>query len=665
MLVALIAEAIYRTTPDVLFPSLLWGATTCAMLVGFFLRGERAALSALAPVGAIGLVMMAAAVVVSFFLDVSTSRGQEPLRFALQMFLAIAAGPAIPALAYGMTIELGLWFSSARRTFPVAALCLLFAFCASAFVPAGLYGQAFAKNDGPSLMTPLQWLNALGAAAPAAPRSPLRAPSSGRVLSVAMPGSRIDPEHHRGDRQRLRDELSQCRSLRRAARRRDARLRGLSGGAFQPCSGTHSARGLHLCRGEIARLAASQEEAHTTADGDAKVFVCHATEDTATAERVCAALHANGVATWLARRDLLPGQKWELEIRKALRGSRCCLAFLSSHSARRGYVHTELRMALNVLSQIPDGDVFIIPIRIDECELPDARLSELHRVDLEPSFEDAIDRALVGPIQQAGHARALVGDPGPIEQPAEPPGAAPARTAAPAPPRGGPEIPDGGSNPLDSDLARCKLLPDGKLMPFVDAAIAAAAGALGSRTIDPQYLEGYARHGAGECRALSALRLSHEARTARRALTAESRPATRHQRSHPEGVREKHGRRTPQAVPRRRLDRLVARAHRQTLPFGRNRRSRGHQQSGARREGQGAERRRRGSGRQGSPCRDRTLAGGGTDRPGDRRATARRSRAANPGTAAEVLGMLGAVFPAPLSASAAATIQMLSSLLRR
>ena len=58
----------------------------------------------------------------------------------------------------------------------------------------------------------------------------------------------------------------------------------------------------------------------------------------------------------------------EVEIPKAIRASDYILIFLSKTSvAKRGYVQKEFKLALEVLREIPEGTIYAIPVRLDEC----------------------------------------------------------------------------------------------------------------------------------------------------------------------------------------------------------------------------------------------------------------------------------------------------------
>lgn len=52
-----------------------------------------------------------------------------------------------------------------------------------------------------------------------------------------------------------------------------------------------------------------------------KVFLCHAATDKPMVRDLYKRLVADGVDAWLDKEKLLPGQDWELEIRKVVRAS--------------------------------------------------------------------------------------------------------------------------------------------------------------------------------------------------------------------------------------------------------------------------------------------------------------------------------------------------------
>lgn len=121
-----------------------------------------------------------------------------------------------------------------------------------------------------------------------------------------------------------------------------------------------------------------------------KIFLAHAVEDKIKVRELCDALREKGFRPWLDERDLLPGQNWQVEISKAIRECDIFLACLSRISVQKsGYIQKELRLALVTYSERPPDKIFIIPVKLDDCEVPPIRLPELgldlthiHRVKL-------------------------------------------------------------------------------------------------------------------------------------------------------------------------------------------------------------------------------------------------------------------------------------------
>jgi len=90
----------------------------------------------------------------------------------------------------------------------------------------------------------------------------------------------------------------------------------------------------------------------------------------------------DGVQVWLDEEKLLPGQDWEYEIRKAIRSSHAVVVCLSRHFNRqRGYRQKELRIALEEANLLPEGEIFIIPARLEDCVIPE-NLRRWQSVDL-------------------------------------------------------------------------------------------------------------------------------------------------------------------------------------------------------------------------------------------------------------------------------------------
>ena len=123
-----------------------------------------------------------------------------------------------------------------------------------------------------------------------------------------------------------------------------------------------------------------------------KVFLCHASEDKRYVQKIYKKLKADGFAPWIDKEDLLPGQLWKEEIPRVIHSAACMLVFLSTTSiAKRGYIQKEFKLALDTLEEIPEGQIFLIPVRIDDCKIPD-RFSMIHCCDLfeEDGYEQIV-----------------------------------------------------------------------------------------------------------------------------------------------------------------------------------------------------------------------------------------------------------------------------------
>lgn len=113
-----------------------------------------------------------------------------------------------------------------------------------------------------------------------------------------------------------------------------------------------------------------------------KAFLCHASGDKPAVRELYNRLVEQGVEPWLDEEDLLPGQDWRLEIPKAVKASDVVLVCLSNKSINRaGYVQKEIKYALDVASEQPEDEIYIIPIRLEECDVPES-LSRLHWVNI-------------------------------------------------------------------------------------------------------------------------------------------------------------------------------------------------------------------------------------------------------------------------------------------
>jgi len=112
-----------------------------------------------------------------------------------------------------------------------------------------------------------------------------------------------------------------------------------------------------------------------------KVFLCHAHADRDAVRSLYARLTKDGVDAWLDKEKLLPGQDWELEIRKAVREADVVVVCLSKQFNQAGFRQKEVRLALDTAMEKPEGEIFIIPARLEECDILES-LRKWHWVNL-------------------------------------------------------------------------------------------------------------------------------------------------------------------------------------------------------------------------------------------------------------------------------------------
>jgi hypothetical protein len=126
-----------------------------------------------------------------------------------------------------------------------------------------------------------------------------------------------------------------------------------------------------------------------------RVFIAYAAEDRAFAEKLYVGLEALGCAPWLDVHKLLPGQDWPRRIQEAIESSDYFVACFSTRSVnKRGGFQAEVRQALECARKIPLDDVFLIPVRLDDCHVPARIQRETQYVDLFPDWEAGLARVL-------------------------------------------------------------------------------------------------------------------------------------------------------------------------------------------------------------------------------------------------------------------------------
>ncbi len=102
------------------------------------------------------------------------------------------------------------------------------------------------------------------------------------------------------------------------------------------------------------------------------IFLCHSKKDRDQAIKIKTELENFGYSVWFDEDDILPGQIWEQKIKNSIEEALIVMVCLSSNWVNaKSYAHKELRTALEVMYEYPEDKIFIIPIKFDDCPIPE------------------------------------------------------------------------------------------------------------------------------------------------------------------------------------------------------------------------------------------------------------------------------------------------------
>ncbi len=137
------------------------------------------------------------------------------------------------------------------------------------------------------------------------------------------------------------------------------------------------------------------------------VFIAYVQEDAQAAERLYEELEIAGFAPWMDRRKLLAGQNWPRSIEAAIARSDYAVACFSRRSAaKRGGFQAEIRYALDCARRVPLDEIFLIPVRLDDCRVPRSIRGEIQYLDLFPDWNEGV-RRLVEVLRSHARPRML------------------------------------------------------------------------------------------------------------------------------------------------------------------------------------------------------------------------------------------------------------------
>ena len=106
-------------------------------------------------------------------------------------------------------------------------------------------------------------------------------------------------------------------------------------------------------------------------------FISYVREDSGEVDALQRTLEASGIPVWRDTASLWPGEDWRAKIRDAItRDALVFIACFSSRSAvrRKSYQNEEILLAVDQLRLRQPGDPWLIPVRFDDCDVPDLEL---------------------------------------------------------------------------------------------------------------------------------------------------------------------------------------------------------------------------------------------------------------------------------------------------
>ncbi len=130
-----------------------------------------------------------------------------------------------------------------------------------------------------------------------------------------------------------------------------------------------------------------------------KVFLYHAPADKTAVRDLYLSLIQDGLDAWLVKERLLPGQDWKHEIQKAMGAADVVIVCLSERLNQGEFGRKEVRLAFDSAIEQSEGKIFVIPVRLEECEQLES-LGNWQWVDL---FEASGYEMLMYALQARAH----------------------------------------------------------------------------------------------------------------------------------------------------------------------------------------------------------------------------------------------------------------------
>jgi len=101
------------------------------------------------------------------------------------------------------------------------------------------------------------------------------------------------------------------------------------------------------------------------------VFLSYSNFDKEKGEKLYRRLKEDGINVWSVQENLLPGQNQKIEVTNIIKNSYAVLVCLSQKTTNEiGEIQTYIKIAVEAGTERPEGEIFLIPVLLEECRLP-------------------------------------------------------------------------------------------------------------------------------------------------------------------------------------------------------------------------------------------------------------------------------------------------------
>jgi TIR domain len=114
---------------------------------------------------------------------------------------------------------------------------------------------------------------------------------------------------------------------------------------------------------------------------DPKIFITYSSKDQKVARTICTALENRGLACWISSRNVKPGQNYQEQIVRAIRGAKVMVLVFTTNANNSNEIKKELALA-------SQNNLVVIPVRIEDVAPNEAFAYEFATRQWIDLFED-------------------------------------------------------------------------------------------------------------------------------------------------------------------------------------------------------------------------------------------------------------------------------------